>query len=857
MSAAVTEAPLVPLELDAVIRAAGRSTDLPTVAQRWNQVVAALPEAPALTCRTTTLTFREVDLRARALGALVGGSGPVALLAEQDSLSLTAAIGLVLGGRTVVVLDPMLPADRWLDILQRAGVDTLIADRARRGAVPGVDEIGLEELVDRAAAPDLPRPGSTSEGSDLFWVFTSGSTGTPKGVRYGDRILLNEAVGGRCALDFAPGDQVALVLPVAFAAGLAVMWMALLNGAGLVIGDPRLHGAAETAHLLESRRITTLHTTPSLLRSLLAVLPPSGGLSGVRLVTTCGEAVHGRDIRQLREHLDPTAAYVSWSGSSETGHLAFHWIGPQDAVPDGIVPVGRVAANKTVRLLDADGRDVKAGDVGTIHLESAYLAAGYVAGNGTTADPFVAVGEGLSQFRMGDRARFDADGVLHLLGRGDAAVKIRGYLVEPAEVEAALADLPEVGEVVVRAEAETGGPARLVAWIEPTATTRTLSTTAVRRRLREKLPEWMVPSVIVLLPVLPRNERGKLDRAGLVVPGTRADGTAPATSWERVIADIWCEILDVEQVFRESDFMELGGDSLHVEEMLTRVGQRLRCVVTASDLAEAPALAEFATRVGRVGAAPRRSPTITVRGAGSRPPLFCFAGAGATAVTFLPLATAMGDDQPVHCFQPHGLDYRALPDWTVRRAAKRHVQEILRLQPEGPYHLVGHSLGGLVALEAAHLLSASGRRVTSLVLLDTYLPERVTRSLRAAASAQPSDLVPLPDETGDAAARPTLWQVRRLVPFAGLVRMSPDNHRLAMTEQGLRVARYHRPRPWAGPATLVVSAQNTDDTAWWGGILTGSVEVVPVASDHVSLVREPHIAGIADRIRRSMDAGTP
>lgn len=848
MSAAVTQAPLVPLELDVAVRAAVGSTMSPTVAQRWQQVVQALPDAVALTCRTESLTFAEADLRARAIGGLVGGQGPVAILAEQHTGSVTAAIGLVLAGRTVVVLDPMLPPDRWIDILDRAGIERVIVDRARAGSVPGAEEIGLEELLDRAAAPDVHRPEPTDVAADRFWVFTSGSTGTPKGVRYGDRILLNEAVGGRCALDFVPGDQVALVLPVAFAAGLAVLWMALLNGAGLVIGDPRLHGAAETAHLLESRRITTLHTTPSLLRSLLAVLPPTGGLAGVRLVTTCGEAVHGRDIRELRTHLDPNAAYVSWSGSSETGHLAFHRIGPGDAVPEGIVPVGRVAANKAVRLLDQDGREVPAGGVGTIHLESCWLAEGYVAGDRGPADPFVSVGEGLRQFRMGDRARFDADGVLHLLGRGDAAVKIRGYLVEPAEVEAALADLPEVGEVVVRAEAETGGPAKLIAWIAPAARTRTLSTTAVRRRLREKLPEWMVPSVIVLLPELPRSERGKIDRSALTVPQDSADGSAPESAWERVIADVWCEILGVDVVFRESDFMELGGDSLHVEEMLTRVGERLRCVVTASDLAEAPALAEFAARVSRVGVTPRRSPTITVRAAGTRAPLFCFAGAGATAVTFLPLATALGSDQPVHCFQPHGLDYRAVPDWTVRRAAKRHLREILRLQPEGPYHLVGHSLGGLVALETAHLLSASGHRVASLVLLDTYLPERVTRRLRAGAPVAPSEPV------DDAEDRPTLWQVRRLVPFAGVVRLSPDNHRLAMTEQGLRVARYHRPRPWAGPAMLVVSAQNTDDTAWWKPILTGAVEVVPVASDHVSLVREPHIAGIADRIRRGMDA---
>ncbi|WP_196073263.1 alpha/beta fold hydrolase [Nakamurella alba] len=851
------------------------------MASRWAEVVRARPDAVALSCCRDRRTFAETDRTARAIAAMltrpdelaegsalrraIGAAGPVtapvAVLAEQGTSALTVALGVLLSGHPVVLLDPMLPADRWSDIVHRAGARLVLAEPDRRAglgtadgtvAVADLDELlgaarhaetlGLgAELLDDVQLP----PG------DRFLVFTSGSSGTPKGVRYGDRILLNEAVGGRIALGLCPDDTVALVLPAAFAAGLAVWWMALLNGAGLVIGDPRLVGAPEVAHLLGARGISTLHVTPSLLRSLLSVLPESAGLPGVRLVTTCGEAVHGRDVEALRLHLDADADYISWSGSSETGHLAFHRIGPADPIPSGIVPVGTPAPNKTVRLLDAEGRPVPDGATGVVHLDSGYLAEGYC--EEPESSPFGAWADGVRRYRMGDLARFDEHGVLHLLGRGDAAVKIRGYLVEPAEVEAVIAGLPEIGEAVVRAETGDAGRTRLVAWVSPAARTRTLSATALRRRLREKLPEWMVPQTVVLLPELPRNERGKVDRKGLTVPAHRADGTSPRGSWETVIADIWCEILDVEAVHREDDFMELGGDSLHVEEMLTRVGERLSCTLVASDLAGAPTLADFAARVGQLGERVPSGSTVTLRGTGTRPPLFCFAGAGASAITFLPLATELGADQPVHCFQPHGLETRGMPDWTVRRAARRHLAALLRIQPEGPYHLVGHSLGGLIALETAHLLAARGQQVASLVLLDTYLPETIARRYRELGSLPAPD----PGTTAESTKR-ALWRARRLVLMAGIVRLPPEDHHLAMTEQGLRVARVHRPRPWRGPVLVVRSTQNTDEPSWWGGILAGDTEFRTIRTDHVSLVRAPHVATLAEWITTAMDgAGVP
>ncbi|MEJ2864282.1 non-ribosomal peptide synthetase [Actinomycetospora flava] len=594
----------------------GPGDEAPTVVGRLRVLAGAMPDAEALVSRERTATFAEVAERVDAIAAelevAVNAGGrqepdtrPIAVLAEQSTTSLLAILGVLGTGRPVVVADPLLPVERLALVLERADAIALVADEERREAADAIlaagrsrpELLALDTVV--AAPPAPPRPPSPGR---RCVVFTSGSTGTPKAVTYDDGWLVNEAWGAALDLDLGPGDRTALVLPSAFAAGLTVLFMGLLNGATLCIADPRLSGVRELPDFLARTGTTTLHTTPSLLRSLLGVLPPEGGLEGLRLATTCGEAVHGRDVAALRRHLRADAVYTSWSGSSETGHLAFHRIDPADPVPDGVVPVGRPAANKLVRLLDEHGDDVPHGEIGEVTVTSAYLAEGYLGDPDTTAARFVPLPDGRVRYLMGDRGRRDADGTLHLLGRQDSALKIRGYLVEPAEVEAVLLTDPDVAEAVVVGHAVADGTeARLVAYVAPKSTEKALSTTALRRALRDRLPEWMVPSALVVLESLPRNERGKLDRAALPAPPPPTVGEPARSAWEAVVANIWSAVVGVDEVGRDSDFTEIGGDSLDVEQMLVMVSERLGVRLRTGDLADAPTLREFAARAAELG----------------------------------------------------------------------------------------------------------------------------------------------------------------------------------------------------------------------------------------------------------------
>jgi thioesterase domain-containing protein/acyl carrier protein len=484
--------------------------------------------------------------------------------------------------------------------------------------------------------------------------------------------------------------------------------------------------------------------------------------------------------------------------------------------------------------------------VGLLAVTSAYLSAGYWGDPAATAEKFQPLADGRVRYRTGDRARIDAHGVLHVLGRADDSVKIRGYLVEPGEVEASLLALPQVHDAVVRAVTDGGGAPRLVAWVVPEPEQRTASPALLRAGVARALPEWMVPRNFVVLDALPRTERGKVDVQSLPPVPDRPDPAPLTTDAERALERIWAPLLHLERVGRDESFTALGGDSLAVEEMLTAVQSRLGVSLTSGDLAEHPTLGELAAviAVNSGGRAPARaSGLVVLRPTGSRPPLFCLAGAGGPAASFEPLAGALGPDQPVYGLQVHGLENRGIPDWTVARTARRYARLIEQVAPEGPVLLAGHSLGGLLALATAHLLQKRGREVLEVFLLDTYLP------LPVRGEDAPRQVGP----TTAPISRRQLWLTRFRVVTAGLVRHPPELQKEVFHQHGARIARYHRPIPWPGRSVLVLSSENEDEATWWEPLLPGRRVIERVRADHVAMLRRPFVDEIAELVTREVD----
>lgn len=828
--------------------------DAHPLAAQFARVVGRRPQAVAVEDRSGTLTYGELARRARLLAARIeasGAAGPVALFAQQGREALTAMVAVVLARRPLVVLDPLLPEDRLMQISANAGaglavVDDDLADRyAQWGSVPRIP-VTLADTVADSGLETSERFATPSGGDVATIVYTSGSSGVPKGVALSHAAVANGARISHDELRIDETDRVALILPYAFAAGQEVVFMALLNGARVQCVDPRIDGVRGLHDVLEAWGTTTLHATPSLLRAFVAQVEPGRVLSRIRLLTTCGEAIHGRDVEAARKVL-PDADFSNYLGSSETGQLSYFHLSAQEPPPAGLIPAGRPVYGKEMRIISPTGERLAAGETGRIQVVSAYLSSGYWGDSALTAGSFSHLEDGRSAFVSGDLGRLESDGTLVLAGRHDDAVKIRGYLVEPAEVEAALRGIVEVTDAVVLARSEPAGNNRLVAYVAVDHRRRTPAVSALRRQLRSALPDWMMPSAIVLLDDMPRNERGKVDRAALPPVPPREPSPGPRTQWEVVVAAIWRSVLGVDFVGRDETFTALGGDSLAVEEMLAAVQRDTGVRLATSELANAPTLRELAALVAasRSGRTLRRGDgsrlLLRLAPAGTETPVVCLAGAGGTGLLFADLASGIGRDRAVYAFQTQGLENTAIPDWSVQAAARRYVREVVRLVPERRVVLAGHSLGGLFALEVAQMLISMGWEVPLVVVLDTVLPPSV--------AARCGDTVPdIRIPGGRRQSRLELAVTRAQLLVAGLYPFSVETRNRVFFQHGLRLTDRYEPRPWRGRTEVFLTAENIDKRTWWDALLLGERTMHELDCNHVDLLKKPYVEGVGHRI---------
>ncbi|MBD0863063.1 non-ribosomal peptide synthetase [Gordonia sp. zg691] len=840
--------------------------DAATAAARWHAVAAARADAIALRTPESSLTFADaaarVDDLTRELLATIEPGRPVAVEIESDIDSVVAMLAVQCAGRSLVLLDPFLPADRRENVLRRSGAHLLTPAGGVRSTPPPAPKDVTHE-----PAPDDP----------AVLLFTSGSTGTPKGVVLSQRMPVNHARDGRRFLGMGPEDRAAVLLPLSFGGGLDALAMSLLNGATMLLWDVRRRTTTGLRDWLAAEGATTVHCTPSLLRSWLGELSADDALDSLRLLSVCGEPAHRTDVELARSTIAPAGVFCCWAGASEVGNLAFNLFPPEREVAAGTIPVGVPATDKHVRIVDEDDTDLPVGATGEVIVESANLASGYHSNPELTATRFEFLADGRTRYRTGDLGRLDANGELALLGRGDDAIKIRGYLVEPLEVETAIRALPWTADAVVTANRDE---ARLIAHIAVDPAKWSPSPAEIRSELGKSLTPWMIPRDIVVLAELPRNERGKVDRAALPPPPSRPAHEPPRGLTEIALHRFWCQILGLETIGRNEDFTELGGDSLAAAKMLAEVQHHLQLEVSTAMLAQAPTIAQFAAHIE--AAAKHRSKTssgatlIPLR-QGDGDPVFLIAGAGSLATSLTQIVRAMGTDRPVYAIQSRGVEKRGRADHSVRAAARRAISDMRSVQPHGPYQVGGYSLGGFVAMEIAAQLTSAGETCGPVLILDSLFDPALIRRvsgekpgiaarLSARRGALAEDDTALPDRTGketEPRRAPLPQRVVQeamlavLVRTAGLVRLPTTLQWVVFFRLGTRMIRRYRPRPYDGPVAVIRARTNPDDPELWHHLTSGEVTFHEITGDHISMIRAPHAAETARVIDAILDSADP
>ncbi|RNG18647.1 non-ribosomal peptide synthase/polyketide synthase [Streptomyces botrytidirepellens] len=573
-----------------------------SLAELFAEQAARTPDAIAVTDGATALGYRDLDAWSGQLAAVLADSGVraedrVALLMDRSAALVVAQLAVVRAGGVYVPVDARAPRARQRELLEQAGAKIVLT----------ADDV--------AAARDGERtpPAVPVDRDNLAYVmFTSGSTGVPKavGVRHRDvaALALHRA--------FASGghERVPLHSPVAFDAATYEVWVPLLRGGRVVVAPPGELDAAALRRLVTGHGVTGLWLTAGLFRLLAGDDPDC--FAGLREVWTGGDVVPAAAVRRVLAAC-PGLTVVDGYGPTETTTFATAFpMAAADEVPE-VVPIGGPLDNMRVYVLDARLRIVPPGVVGELFVAGEGVARGYLGRPGATAaaflaDPYGPAGERM--YRTGDLARRRSDGTVEFVGRADHQVKVRGFRIEPGEVESVLTAHPGVADAAVVAREDRPGVKRLVAYVVPGGD-RAVDGAELRTHVAAVLPEYMVPSAVVLLDALPLSRNGKLDRAALPAPGAdpdRAAYVAPRDEAERRTAAVLAEVLGVERVGAEDDFFVLGGDSILSIRLTSRLREAFAAEVSPRLVFAHSTVAALAAALTEASGRPRSAPITPV-----------------------------------------------------------------------------------------------------------------------------------------------------------------------------------------------------------------------------------------------------
>lgn len=831
------------------------------------------PDRIAVVCGNKSSTYRELAERVEGLAHQLRRRGvrrnvPVGICLERSLDLLVSIFAVLKAGGSYVPIDIATPQERFAFLLEDAGVRCLII---QRGLDSGLSAWKGERIILDGSSLAHERgdePATTSErslpGDVACIIYTSGSTGKSKGAMLTHRGVVNHLIGAYAALGARPDDVVLQIATPAFDMSLRDLIGPLIHGARVILLDEwQVKNPFEVASTMQMQKVTAiLGVVPSLLSALIDAVSTQGTrIPTLRLVATGGETLPKGLVQRTLAAFGPGVRLFNCYGPTEgTGISTFYRI--PDVPPDQTsIPIGRPLPNVNVYVLDRSLQPAGIGIPGELYLAGPGVAKGYVNRPELTAERFIRspFDSGTILYKTGDRARWLACGELEFLGRLDRQIKLRGYRIEPGEIEAVLCEHPAVRQAFVEVHEPMPGERQLVAYVVSDATSDDLGP-SLREHLRERLPRYMLPSCFVVLDEFPLTARGKVDHAALsfLARTQRAPIEAfvgPRTPIETAIAAIWEDVLSVDRIGIHDDFFDLGGHSFLAVRSIARIERTFGMSLPLSVLFECPTLEALSQAVEARNPRLSRSTVVCLRKGDVGPPFFCVPPAASSVNHFAQLVRALSPDIPFYGMHSLGLEPGEVPQDRIEDMAARYLADMRAVQPNGPYLIGGRCLGAYVAFEMALQLVEIGENVALLALLDPTAPPGMRRDLRyyvrrAAFFRRRKQLV----RAALRRVRWTLHQVQRLrvLHYLG----SRHTRRIQRTYKAhMRAQRTYAPGAYPGGISFFAAREEyapDDSRPLWRNLTSGTFELHLVPGTHRTMRQDPHLQTLARELESAI-----
>jgi amino acid adenylation domain-containing protein len=718
------------------------ATDAPLPSEPVHALIAAQaaanPTASAIVADDAVLTRGELAERVRAVGRALRATGLqprsiVGVAAPRSAAFVTAVLGALDAGLAYVPLDPDYPAERLAFMLSDSGARVLLATKSvaalMADSVPaGVQVMLLDEIDVIDAGVQTPMNSEAvpfDRDAPVYVMYTSGSTGTPKGVVVTHKNLATHVAASIADYALTAADRVLQFASPSFDISVEEIFCALAAGATLVVRPAALDIAGQDwLDWLATQRVTVADLPTAYWHEWVHDMRVRGANppTSLRLVIVGGEKAQPAVYTEWLALAGDRARWVNTYGPTEATVVATSYFPRAERAREDAIemPIGRPVRNVRAYVLDRHLRPVPIGVVGDLYIGGSGVAKGYLGQPALTdarflPSPFVA---GDRLYRTGDLARALPDGTLLFAGRADEQVKLRGYRVEPGEVERVLGQHPGIAECAVVARTDSSGAMSLAAYVVPVHGA-SLAVAEIQAHLHERLPAYMVPAAVGVLHALPTSANGKIDLASLPMIEAEAHETvAPRNRTEEMLAGIWKEVLGHE-VGVHDNFFEAAGHSLLAVRMFALLEREIQRRFPLATIVASPTIAELGGLIdGENRSTDGYRCLVPLQPRGRRVPLYVIHEVTGDVIGYRQLIAGLGSDQPVFGFESPAIKNEPPLDYRVEEISATYVAELRRFQPDGPYRLLGSCFGGVVAYEMARQLRAAGADVDLVVLIN-------------------------------------------------------------------------------------------------------------------------------------------